>query len=449
MAGLIGTSSAINRSSLNLLIDSMGGGGSLLKSMAYKNLGSIFLLAPSFLYGAYKLQVQPTLQGKTLTEKELNTPASDFSFAFPVLTGLSLGVLAWVSSARLDPNIGRASAVLKGQPFNLWKEMGPAFKMSYFAPEVLPLAAATTFFTGFESAAFSKGTNLSLKPIYERTDLVQNYIGGNRNNLTALLVGGTAALIPMGARFFAKPSLNALSNPLKPGIEYKRMLGISYGLNATGGALLMKYGLEDNPNPVDMWLGIGLMGVGTANVTQSFQKLANIRIATGATMARYTRGMDAAAAAQRAKELQTMTMAGFSWSQIGIAMIPLLQGKYVDTERDLNYKAPQGALNSLWIPMSSLGISAGLTGYGLKLFRYPTGLVGTTKLVVDGPSFLNPIPYGQKLYNWNLEHQAAQMNLKIGQTLRFEQTKAEVEAEREKARQEQLEQEKQQEISGK
>ena len=44
----IGVSSALSRSGLNLLIDSMGGGGTLLKSMAYKNIGSFALLLPPF-----------------------------------------------------------------------------------------------------------------------------------------------------------------------------------------------------------------------------------------------------------------------------------------------------------------------------------------------------------------------------------------------------------------
>ncbi|MBO7238477.1 MAG: hypothetical protein J6U96_04255, partial [Elusimicrobiaceae bacterium] len=440
-AGAIGFSSAMSRSTLNVLINSMGGGGSLLKSMAFKNAGSVFLLAPSFVYGWYRLRAQPAITGKTLTEEELSKPASDFSLAFPVLLTLSLAALSWVSAARLDSSIGRASAVLRGEKFNVFgKEMGVAWRTT-FAPEVLPLAAATFAFTGFESAAFSKGTNLSLKPMYEATGLLDHSKPGNRANTLALVTGISAAAVPFATRMLAKPALTALGNPLKPGIEYKRMLGLSYAFNAAGGTLLMSYGLNPTPFKTEegkfhvdprMVSGIVLMGLGTANVTQSFQKLANIRIGKGSTIAKLTAGMDKASAASRAKELETMTMTSFSWSQLGIAALPALQGMYVDREKAMGIRPANGPLGSLWIPMAALGASIGLALYGMYPTRLPAGLVGGTKVVVDGLQSLNPRPYQHQMAEIYRDNRAGKLDLRIMQYRIDEQKK--MEAAEEKAR---------------
>ena len=61
----IGMSSALSRVSLNLLIDGMGGGGQLLKSMLAKNVGSVALLLPPFV--------------ANFIDKDI-----DFSLAFPL-----------------------------------------------------------------------------------------------------------------------------------------------------------------------------------------------------------------------------------------------------------------------------------------------------------------------------------------------------------------------------
>lgn len=435
----IGVSSAMSRSGLNVLIDTMGGGGSLLKSMAFKNLGSLLLLAPSFIYGGIKLN-SIARNGDNLPEaelqKKLSTPATDFSFAFPVLTLVTLGVLGWVSAARIDTGIGRSTAVLQGEKMKFGAEMVQSWK-TIFAPEVLPLATAAFFFTGFEAGAFSKASNQAIKPLYEKSNLVQNSVKGNQKNLISLLTGGTVALMPFITRMVAKPTLRLLSDPLKPGIEYKRMLWLSYGMNTAGGALLLKYGLDDDPKFIDMAAGIGLMGFGTANVTQSLQKLANIKVGSGVTIAKLTKGMPSAAAAQRAAELKTMTMTGFSWSQVGIAAIPLIQSSYVDREVASGI-VPQGSakgpLSSIWIPLGSLGLSFGFAARSIGLKgRLATGLVGGAKLLLDGPQSFNPVPYvtdGIQLYRTTLGNQ---LDFRVGQYQKHEAEKQEVAEQKAKA----------------
>ncbi len=443
-AGAIGFSSAMSRSTLNVLIDSMGGGGSLLKSMAFKNLGSVFLLAPSFVWGAIKLHGVPAVTGKKLTQEELSKPATDFSLAFPLLTVATLGVLGWVKSARLDSSIGRASAVLKGEKFPFWKEMGVAWKTT-FAPEVLPLSAATFAFTGFEAAAFSKGTNLSLKPMYEQTGIVKNSVPGNRANTLAMLTGITAAAVPFLIRLGAKASIKALDNPADPAIAYKRMLGLSYGFNTAGGLMLMSYGL--NPKPLTnengklqldprMIAGIIMMGLGTANTTQSFQKLANIRIGSGVTVAKMTANMDKAAAAARAKELKTMTMTSFSWSQFGIAALPGLQGIFVDREKAMNIRPANGPLSVLWIPITALGVSIGLGLYGIYPVRLPSGLLGLTKLALDGYKSYNPVQYANQFMEMRSHDNSGQLGIRVHQYLEHEKEKQEAAAQKAKAAEE-------------
>lgn len=433
----IGISSALSRSGLNILIDTMGGGGSLLKSMAFKNAGSLLLLAPSYLYGGYKLWLQPAMRGRVLTEAELAKPATDFSLAFPVLTVVTTGVLGYLSSARISPLIGRSAGVLNGQKMKFGAEMARAWKTT-FAREVLPLSTAAFFFTGFEAAAFSKASNQALRPRYEESEFVKNSIPGNRKNLISLLTGGTVALMPFITRMAAKPTLQLLSDPLKPAVEYQRMLWLSYAMNTAGGLMLMKYGSDENPRFMDMALGIGLMGFGTANVTQSLQKLANIKVGSGPTIAKLVQGLPAAQAAQRATELKTITMTGFSWSQVGLAAIPLMQSRYVDREVSKGVvDSSKGPLSSIWIPLASLGLSFGFAARSIGLKGgIPSGVLGTSKLLVDGPSSFNPAPYVSSAYDWYRSGRANLLPYRIGQFENHEKDKSEVAAEREKAQQE-------------
>lgn len=399
----IGISSALSRSGLNVLIDTLGGGGGLLKSMAFKNLGSLFLLAPSFAYGGYKLAIEPKLKKQPLSEEELAKPATDFSLAFPVLTGLTTGILTYLSLARISPAIGRSESVINAakiedpaKQFHFGRAMLDSWKTITYR-EVLPLATSAFFFTGFEAAAFSKASNQALRPRYEDMDFVKNSVPGNRKNLVSLLTGGTVALMPFITRMAAKPTLRALSDPLKPGAEYKRMLGLSYAMNAAGGVMLMKYGMDENPQVSDMLLGIGLMGFGTANVTQSLQKLANLRVSSKAVGLRLFPQMAEVERAAKLKDLRTMTMTGFSWSQIGLAAVPLLQSRYVDTEVAQGVtSSSKGPLSSIWIPLGSLGLSLAFASRSIGLnFALPAGLLGGTKLLLDGPASFNPWPYGQ------------------------------------------------------
>ena len=390
----IGVSSALSRSGLNILIDTMGGGGSLLQSMMFKNLGSVVLLAPSWIYTAIKLSAAPKITGKTLSKEELAKPSTDFSAAFPVLTLGTLAVLGYLTSARISPYIGRSAAVNAGQKTHFWREMARSWK-TMGDWDVLPLSVAAFFFTGFEAAAFSKASSQSFRPFYESREFVKNSVPGNRSNLIAMLTGLSVAALPFTARFFAPKLLKSFSNPLKPAVEYKTMLALSYAMNATGGLLLMKYGMSSDPSARDMLLGIALMGLGTANVTQSLQKLANIKIGSGKAVTQLVKGLPPAVAAQRAKELKDITMTGFSWSQLGLAAVPLVQSSYVDREVAQGVSDGKGPLSSIWIPLGSLALSFAFASGSLGIKTSLPQLVrtwGAAKFVVDGPASFNPLP---------------------------------------------------------
>ena len=357
----IGISSALSRSSLNLLIDGMGGGGSLLKGMAAKNIGSFALLLPPFV--------------ANFIDKDI-----DFSLAFPVLSALSLGMLGWVSATRVDPAIGKVANFRLFKNKGLVKEGWSAIRL-LGTREVLPLVIATTAFTGFESAAFYKAGNQLFSPTVKNFSLTQSLPESNRNNATALMTTGFIQLIPMLTRLGAKQSLNFLRNPAVIGSEYQRMLKLSYALNIAGGSLLFASGLKNDNVAMDI-LGLGLMGIGTANVTQSLQKLSNINVLRSRYVLRQTKGLVGAEKAIRTKAMVTKTMTGFSVSQIGLATVPLIVGRYTDRQiAEGIEKKPHAARSSLWIPLISIGLSAGFAGSAIGLLpkHLPTGLFGVTK----------------------------------------------------------------------
>ena len=192
---------------------------------------------------------------------------------------------------------------------------------------------------------------------------------------------GFIQLIPMLTRLGAKQSLNFLRNPAVIGSEYQRMLKLSYALNIAGGSLLFASGLKNDNVAMDI-LGLGLMGIGTANVTQSLQKLSNINVLRSRYVLRQTKGLVGAEKAIRTKAMVTKTMTGFSVSQIGLATVPLIVGRYTDRQiAEGIEKKPHAARSSLWIPLISIGLSAGFAGSAIGLLpkHLPTGLFGVTK----------------------------------------------------------------------
>ncbi|MBR4355281.1 MAG: hypothetical protein IKP96_01730, partial [Elusimicrobiaceae bacterium] len=277
----IGISSALSRASLNILIDNLGGGGSLIKSMMYKNVGSIALLAPPVLWNMGHNFWNKTILGKEIKE----TDGSDFSLAFPVLGALSIGALTWVSRVKVDSHIGRIEGFLpleklnwtrpltlpKTVTKNSWnlfsgiaKEGAGAWRLM-LSKEIWPMVLATTAFTGFEAATLNKAGNQLLKPVVKNEfGFIDKVEANNRKNLTALCTTVGVTMLPLLTRWGSPRVLKAMSSPVTPEAQYRRMLAASYALNIGGGSLLYANGLGNNS--FWGWVGFGMLGVGTANV---------------------------------------------------------------------------------------------------------------------------------------------------------------------------------------
>ncbi len=379
----IGVSSALSRSGLNLLIDSMGGGGTLLKSMAYKNIGSFALLVPPFV--------------ANFVDKDI-----DFSFAFPVLGTLSAGALTWVSASRISTAIGKQAGFMPFEPLkltqpqhwlptlgkNTWTALAATGKEAWSTTrllgtkEVLPLVLAATAFTGFEAGAFNKAGNQMIRPVVKEGEMPGWIPETNRNNYTSMLTNLSVISFPLLARLTAKPVLRWMSNG-RAGDEYRHMLHASFALNATGAGLLYANGFDGFASPG--FLGIALMGLGTANMTQSFQKLSNISVKGSSYARMLTKGLSASAKETMEKSLVTKTMTGFPVQQLGIAIVPTMVSTYTDRQIDEGtIKKSEAPHSSLWIPVSSLALCFALSApqLGLLPTRLPNGIVGLTKGLV-------------------------------------------------------------------
>ena len=379
----IGVSSALSRSGLNLLIDSMGGGGTLLKSMAYKNIGSFALLLPPFI--------------ANFVDKDI-----DFSLAFPVLCTLSAASLTWVSVSRISSQIGKVDGFMKFDPLSLkqpakWlPTLGHNTRVALQATgkeawsttrllatkEVLPLVLAATAFTGFEAGAFSKAGNQMIRPVVKNGEMPGWIPETNRNNYTAMLTNLSVIMFPLLTRLTAKPVLKMMETGYA-GDEYRRMLKASFALNATGAGLLYANGFDGFTSLG--FLGIGLMGMGTANMTQSFQKLSNISVLGSSYARTITKGLAGDALLAKQKSLVTKTMTGFPVQQLGIAIVPTLVSSYTDRQIDEgSIQKSQAPHSSLWIPISSIALCFALSApqLGFLPMRWPNGIFGATKGIV-------------------------------------------------------------------
>ena len=407
----IGVSAALSRASLNILIDSIGGGGKLVQSMLFKNLGSSLLLLPPIVGNLFN-------------------PNIDFSLAFPVLGALSLGALGWVSRIGYEANIGRVPGFMKLKPFeagkplswgktfaqntgiataNIAKDGWSSFRL-LGTKEILPIVLATTAFTGFEAATLNKTGNQLAKRTVGEWGAVDALGESNHKNVTAWTTTTLLMLPPILMRAFAPRMFKTLNSPLDATAQYRRMLTGSLALNIAGGSLLYANGLQGENAPWG-WVGLGLLGLGTANVTQSFQKLADARVVASSAFAKKTKGITDSAILKASKdELVTKMKTAFSTSQLGLAAVPLIVGKYQDRHVEAGtFVRDDGPQTAMWIPLTSIGLSFALAAPSLKLaphiYKLPTGLVGGSKLVFGSypAAFKQMTSFGQGiLQSWGL-----------------------------------------------
>ncbi len=419
----IGVSAALSRASLNKLIDNLGGGGSLLQSMLFKNAGSFLLLLPP-------------MAANLIATNTHWFEERDFSFAFPTLAALSFATLKWISSKHYSTSIGQTPGFMplksyrRGQPLtwpgtflaNTGKVLSGVHREGWSSMrllgtrEILPIILATTAFTGFEAASLNKAGNqlfkLNTRPVAEKwgkSDL-------GKDNWTSLLTTGGTMLAPLIMRYFAPNILKGISSSADQMAQYRRMLAGSYVLNITGAGLLYANGTvregpdgQRTPNWIGL-AGLGLLGLGTANVTQSFQKIAQYQVVRSRYLTKKISGLTKTAQAIEREAAHTSMMTTFSTSQVGLALVPLIVSNYTDHQKEDGVLTRDDApRSSLWIPLSSIGLSFLLAGPSIKLLprfsQIPTGLIGISKGILGSypQAFKNTTSFGQDiLQRWNL-----------------------------------------------
>lgn len=422
-AGLIGISASLTRSSFNPLMNAVGGGGNLLKSMAFKNLSSYALILPPFLSaGADWLWPRYMKNGDgsiKLNDKgeKVAKPWTDFSLAYPVLAGITGTSLFFLQRARLSSTIGKVEsyAFSKGMPgitrtswvgryaptfakgFNsVWKPhvgvlaetFGSVGSMGNKA--VLPIVLGSTAVLGAEGA------------------LVNSYSMGEANNYVYDKITKEKAVMPIIAttalcvapflvRLKSKQILEFMGGEKNPA-AYKKLLFTSLGVAGLGG-----YTLSQQDNIYSFSLGMALTAAGFASTTNTFLKIGRYNLE----------------AAGAAKSLITRFDVVYPGVHIGMAFVPKIYGNAVTNNVEalgLSNQAEKEAATreehkaSMWIPLSALATGGlfALKGTGMLptsstiaqwLGKVPAGSYVGGKLLLGGQNYFNPTPAVNAIYN--------------------------------------------------
>lgn len=410
---LIGLSSSITRASFDTLMDQMGGGGALLKSMTFKNLSSFAMLAPSLLATGVASLAQPRYYtdsaGNYILDEsgnKISHPYVDPFFYNPFLLGTTALVFARFQSARIPTHIGktdevyRMSQFAKGLPgksifvkgFNkIYQPVAGILIETWNATKVLgnkavlPVVLSSTAALGVES---------SLLYNYSQTEAnryMADYIPNNavKATVATLLLAAAPALVrgfsPSITKFFGGEN-----NPL----TYNRILGASM-LSAGAGAALLA--TEDN---MPMFLtGMALAGIGFANTTKSFFKLGKYNLIKNKIPKSVVRGFEVA----------------YPGVHIGMAVFPWLYSEAADmqVETQGSVDKQEALQDQIWIPAATLGAGSlfFLKGAGLLNFKLKApaaGILGVSRFAIGSPSLM--------LRNWRSspyypDNKVGQMNI--------------------------------------
>ncbi len=484
-AGLIGVSASLTRSSFNPLMNAVGGGGNLLKSMAFKNVSSFAMVVPPVAMMIFGTKEAKKQDGSIKTDSEGNPikiPKTDFSLSYPVLASLVLGSLVALQGVRLSSSIGKVEGFKFSEGFKglqttsvgaklpsiskgldkfyapalgLWKEtklsMGSVIKK-----ETLPIIAGSTLVLGAEASLFnsygmseannnvagdfSKSNDIGMMLLggsaagiagyslfknkgilnlfnaknhplvykglfgassvlgvagigatgYYGYDLFfkENKSGPKENPLVPFWATTFAALAPFFVRFKAKPLLKLVGGENNP-MAYKRLLTGSILAAGTGG-----YILANQDSPLEFYAGLALTSIGFANTTNTFLKIGRYNIGSA-----FPRG------SKIASNLKTNLDVVYPGVHVGMAFIPQVYSSFatrkveslkIDNDEQKS-KAKRASLQEyLWIPMASLGTGGlfALKGMGIlpAFKRFPSGVIGTSKLLLGGENIFNPAP---------------------------------------------------------
>lgn len=387
---LIGLSSSITRASFNPLMDKMGGGVGLLKGMAFKNLSSFAMLAPTLgasLWDMASPRYYTDEAGNYLLndkgDKILHSH-TDFSLYNPFLLAITAGVFYKFQTARMPTHIGKVegytmSSFAKGlggsgafaSGFNrVYRPVAGTLAETWNATKVLghkavwPVALASTAALGVESSL-----------LYNYSQAESNkYTGHYIENAAVKPVIATLALTipPFFTRLKSKPILKLFGGDGNPE-TYKRLIGASLISAGAGTALLAT---EDNM--ATFIPGMALVGIGFSNTTNGLLKIGEYNLK----------------AAKATQSMITGYKVAYPGVHIGMAIFPKLYSGAADAElqSDPSLSKNEALQNNIWIPALTLGGSALFYAKGANLLnfnhslRIPTGLAGITRFTLGTPS---------------------------------------------------------------
>lgn len=387
---LIGLSSSITRASFNPLMDKMGGGVGLLKGMAFKNLSSFAMLAPTLgasLWDMASPRYYTDEEGNYLLNEKgdrILHSHTDFSLYNPFLLAITAGVFYKFQTARMPTHIGKVegytmSSFAKGlngsnafaNGFNkVYRPVAGTLAETWNATKVLghkavwPVALASTAALGVESSL-----------LYNYSQVESNrYTGHYIDNAAVKPVVATLALTipPFLTRLKSKPILKLFGGAENPE-TYKRLIGASLLSAGAGTALLAT---EDNL--ATFIPGMALVGIGFSNTTNGLLKIGEYNLK----------------AAKATQSMITGYKVAYPGVHIGMAIFPKLYSGAADSQlqADPSLAKNEALQNNIWIPALTLGGAgafyakgAGLLNFNHSL-RIPTGLAGLTRFTVGTPS---------------------------------------------------------------
>ena len=396
-ASFIGLSSSITRAAFNPIMEAMGGGGGILKSMFFKNASTFAMILPPLLTsipdriwpryytdtgkidGEVSIYEGPTRyaadgtvlieQGARLLDEDGVTPLRhnriDWSSSNPFLLGFAAIMFLKFHTARY-PSIGKDKGYTIGRSifslpilkkyeknkkytqfmnfFNyniyrpslgIWKETLKSTKVM-FRKEVWPLTLAGFGALAVEASLFNKyGQNRANEYIGEWKPFGINM----EKSVFKPVVATFALVVPQAlARFYSKPLLKKLGGD-KSSLAYKKILAPSLALSVVGTGLLAK---EDNFGT--FIVGISLIGIGFANTTQGFLMI----------------GVNNLKASKVANKILTDWKVAYPAVHVGMSLGPYLHN--IVSDRKVA-KDPEGTSrlkalqNTIWIPAGILGVT--------------------------------------------------------------------------------------------
>ncbi|MGB2579344.1 hypothetical protein AAIR98_001263 [Elusimicrobium simillimum] len=369
-ASLVGVSAALTRSSINPLMDAIGGGGNFLKSMVFKNFSSFAMIAPPLIFNSF---------GKDRTNKdgtplldENNKPVrfTDFALSYPVLAAVTGSSLVWLQKSKLPNTIGRIEEIkgttktqtLKNMSADAWKSVKTVGHKEVVAPMI-----GGTLVVGAESALVNKYSN-STANIY--VDEVMD-VGSDVRPIIA-----TSALItaPLIVRWNSKKIISALGGEANPA-AYSRLLAGSLATAGTGTALLMT-----QDSPATFAGGMALTAAGFASTTQGIQKLGQLNLKNKLAMvtelnkagrfsSEFAKGGELSKNLKSAATIDKSFIEGYNVMypgiHVGMAFIPLIPANIVKeqtSESDSKIEKNKVFQQNLWAPAAALGIGSMFVG---------------------------------------------------------------------------------------